>query len=106
MTARLPDALIASPEEYLKDMPVGATCYILFTDLLVDDNRQCFLNPMAIRYSASFNKIKVHRDADGYHVFIDDADIRYTPRRLKTTFDKLPVASITQGDKPLQPGTV
>jgi hypothetical protein len=86
MPAKLPEHLIESPDEYLKDMPIGETWYFGFMDMRVDAEGNCYLERMAKRRQPGvFSRIKVRREVDGYHVTIEDSAIRYKPGMLRIT---------------------
>ena len=44
MIAKLPEKYREAPKRYLKDIAIGETVHVVFTDMHVDAEGSCFLN--------------------------------------------------------------
>lgn len=72
--AKLPEYLRSGPApSKVRDMQPGDIWWVVFTEMKVDQEDQCFLNPAAERRTpGDLNRIIVRRDAEGYHVTVPD----------------------------------
>jgi hypothetical protein len=94
-TAKLPAELYDHVARSLSELRPEERMFILFTDLKVLENGDCWLKATAeLKRRSGINTIEVRRDSSGLHVTIS-SDIKYLPGTVTFTEDALPVASIT-----------
>ena len=101
--AILPDELVNKPARYVRDLAMGETGLVPFTDVIVKEDRTCFLSLDAqlivartgSEIVARTGSVQVRLADDGFHVVVP-SDIRYTPGKIRGSDANLaPVASIT-----------
>ena len=97
MTAKLPAELRSEKPRLVSELRSGETGYVYFVDLLVNLNEECFLRAGAeLRKHDRNIVVEVRRDDAGFHVVIP-SDRKYTPEKLISLMEVLPVASISIG---------
>jgi hypothetical protein len=93
--AVLPPELAAGEPRPISQLKPGETGYIVFTEMVVNRNRECFIKAgTRLTEQNGYYTLEVRRDQDGYHVVIPPGfHAKYTPRDL--TGDRvISVASI------------
>jgi hypothetical protein len=94
--AMLPPELLAEPPRYIEQLKPGETGHVRFTEMVVNSNKECFLNTGAelLERNMHFN-LEVRCDENGFHVATPPGfRFKYLPRELNRT-GLLPVSSIT-----------
>lgn len=96
--AKLPDFLRKSVPRLLPGVQIGETVWVNFTEMEVDEEGRCFLNPGATASERALAaSVMVERRGDGYHVTIPQSLARlarWEPGRHATK-GHYPVASLT-----------
>jgi hypothetical protein len=99
MAAKLPPSLTRPKEPVLANMNTGETGYVSQTDMGVNAEGECFLNPDAALVGRASDSIQVTRREDGYHVVVIAHGWLWTPfGSIKET--AVPVATITEDYDP------
>jgi hypothetical protein len=96
MSAKIPPSLIEvpRPKYTIQTIPIGSEYDCSPTDLLVDLDGTCYLNPKGETQRVDF--MKVRRDDAGYHVTVLTC-LRWTPQRIDEPrkASLIPVESVT-----------
>ena len=95
-TSKLPPELRDQNPRKVSELRPGESGHVIFTDLLVTKDGDCFLRAPAELRRKSISTIEVRCDDAGYHVVVP-SDIKYTPGAIQWIGAKLPVASIGIG---------
>jgi hypothetical protein len=101
MTAKMPEDKIQPPRKLLTDLPEGATDYIVFTDVVVDEkDHGTYLNAEAKLYGkAGIETVKVTTLEHGYRLAILRKGFHFVPKSL-SAWSFLPVAEIVEDSDP------
>jgi len=82
------------------DLALGEVAWTAPDSLVVDDNKKCWLNPYGV-LSSQDTKFIVQRQKDGFHIMVEDKDVRWAKTDLKVIIPEpelraklLPVRSI------------
>jgi hypothetical protein len=95
--AKLPEELARSHPRRMSDMEVGQIFRVEASEMMVDDEGNCYLNAEALISTVTLPivTIVVHRLDDGFHVVVDP-NCRWEKRLLNpdSTVKLIPVASL------------
>jgi hypothetical protein len=75
----------------IKNMQVGETWWLTFTEMRLGKDWECYLNPEAAERGKGINRILVTRKEDGFHVMVAD-DFPFVD--ITTEKDFIPVVSV------------
>jgi hypothetical protein len=67
---QLPEDLIRKPITHLRDLKLGESTWINWNDMVVDSDRNCFLDPEARIHEETGLSIRVTRMETGFEVLI------------------------------------
>jgi hypothetical protein len=100
MPCKLPSHLIRPPERLLRDLAIGETVYVMHSAMQADMEGFCYLDgESTVDARPSNSRMRVTREADGFHVGISRSDVNWELRRLPG-HGWYPVESIAE-DPPL-----
>jgi hypothetical protein len=73
MPAKLPPELISPLPRHLRDLQIGEMGYVVFTEMKVDAEGYCYLNPDAELSERTKTTIQVTREPEGFRVTVPDS---------------------------------
>lgn len=80
----------------VENIQPGRVSYVSLDTIRVDANRRCWLHPHALTGTKKPDRpIEVRRDADGFHVTIENVDHQWEAADFDTSSGWLPVKTIT-----------
>jgi hypothetical protein len=95
--AKLPEDLVRPPHRYVRDMAVGETGWIEWSDMVVDLERHCYLYAEGkLKPEETGFNIRVTRTASGFGVVIPARPVMpiWTLKDFQPNEDHLPVVKL------------
>ena len=102
MPAKMPETRIKPEAGRIMDIPVGGEAIVEVFAVHVDVDRSCYLDPEGkiAQTDEGLLAVKVRRDQDGFHLYLNRKVDVFNPRPLGEFLKKLiPVCSISEEDK-------
>ena len=84
MAAKMPENRIQQPLRTIADIPDGGEAIVEVFSVVVDLDRMCYLKPTGkvIEAEEGMLSVKVRRDRDGYHLYLNDDVQPFIPQAI------------------------